>query len=79
MNYFSNKPLLTIVIAISISSCGNISSEMENKLNELQNKTESLDSMINKEVDTVKKLDTLINKSSSHIDSIAKKSIKLPY
>jgi hypothetical protein len=51
---------------------------MENKLNELQNKTESLDSMINKEVDKVKKLDTLIHKSSAHIDSIAKKSIKLP-
>ncbi len=74
-----------------LSSCGNISSEVEGKLKELQSKTESLDSLINKEVDKVltldsliekesekvKKLDTLIEKSTSQLDSFANKSMKL--
>lgn len=87
MKYFLNKLLLTLVIIFSLTACGNLSNEVENKLIELQNKTESLDSIINKEVDKVisldslinkesdkvKKLDSLINKSSSQIDSISKK------
>jgi len=72
MNYFPNKLFLTIVITFSLTACGDLSNEVENKLNELKNKTESLDSNINKEVDKVKKLDTLINKSSSQLDSISK-------
>lgn len=42
MNYFPNKLLLTIVITFSLTACGNLSNEVENKLNELQNKTESV-------------------------------------
>ena len=72
MNYFPNKLFLTIVITFSLTACGDLSNEVENKLNELKNKTESLDSNINKEVDKVKKLDTSINKSSSQLDSISK-------
>lgn len=82
-----NKIVMFAMLAmLLLASCGNISNELENKLNELQSKTESLDSVINKEVekvltldslinkesDKVKKLDTLINKSSSKLDSISK-------
>lgn len=37
----------------------------------------TLDSLIDKESEKVKKLDTLINKSSSQLDSIFKKGSKL--
>lgn len=87
MNHFPNKHVLFFVAIVLITACGNISNEAEKKLNELKSKTESLDSLINKEVDKVltldslidkenekvKKLDTLINKSSSRLDSMAKK------
>jgi septal ring factor EnvC (AmiA/AmiB activator) len=91
MKYFPNKLLLTVLATFSLAACGNLSNEVENKLNELKSKTESLDSIINKEVDKVstldslinkesekvKKLDTLINKSSSQLDSISKRGSKL--
>lgn len=85
------RKLLILGAAISLSACGNISTEVENKIQELKMKTESLDSLINKEVDKVltldslvnmesekvKKLDTLIHQSSSQLDSIAQKGSKL--
>jgi hypothetical protein len=91
MNYFPNKLFTMIVITISLTSCGNLSNEVDNKLNELKNKTESLDSVINKEVnkvlmldslinregEKVKKLDSLINKNSSKLDSISNEKFKL--
>jgi peptidoglycan hydrolase CwlO-like protein len=91
MNNFSSKLLLTIVITFSLTACGNVSNDVENKLNTLKNKTKSLDSIINKEVgkvstldslinkesEKVKKLDTLINKTSHQLDSISKKGSKL--
>lgn len=88
----NNKSIIFTMLAMFLlASCGNLSNEVENKLNELKNKTESLDSLINKEVDKVltldslinkesdkiKKLDTLINKSSSQLDSISKRGSKL--
>ena len=95
MKNISNNYFLYILAAVLASaflaSCGNLGNEVENKLNELKNKTESLDSMINKEVDKVltldslingesekvKKLDSLINKNSSKLDSISNEKIKL--
>jgi len=95
MKNTSNKYFLPILVAVLVTvflvSCGNLSNEVENKLNELKNKTESLDSIINKEVDKVitldslingesekvKKLDSLINKNSLKLDSISKEKIKL--
>jgi hypothetical protein len=78
MKYLPKQLLLTIVSAFALTACGELSKEVENLQNELQNKSESLDSMLNDEVDQVltidslvnnetdkvKKLDTLINKSS---------------
>jgi septal ring factor EnvC (AmiA/AmiB activator) len=91
MKYLPNKILLSILATFFLSACSNLSNEVENKLNELKSKTESLDSLINKEVDKVltldslingendkvKKLDSLINKSATKLDSIAKEKIKL--
>ncbi len=91
MKYFLNKLILTILATFSLTSCGNLSKEVENKLNDLKRKTESLDSIINKEVDKVltldslinsesdkfKKLDSLININSSKLDSISNEKIKL--
>ncbi len=79
--------VLILITAVFFGACGSVSSEVENKLNELKSKTDSLDSLINKEVDKVltldslvnqesekvKKLDTLINKTTSQLDSIYKK------
>jgi len=84
------KLYLLLIVAVMLTACGNFSAEVENKLDELQNKTGALDSMINKEVDKVlildslingetdklKKLDSLINKTSSKLDSVAGEKIK---
>lgn len=86
---FKNVSVLILAVLI-LTACGGISEKVEKKLNELQNKTESLDSLINKEVDKVltldslinfesdkvKKLDSLINKTSSKLDSISNEKIK---
>jgi len=89
-----NLPQIYLFILSSmllLTSCGNLSNEVEKKLDELKNKTESLDSLINNEVDKVlsldsiintesekvKKLDTLINKTSSQLDSITQKGGKM--
>lgn len=87
-----NKNYLLPILAICfLSSCGDISKEAEKRLNDLNNKAESLDSLINKEVDKVltldslvnresdkvKRLDSLINEKSSQIDSISKKGSEL--
>ncbi len=91
MNNFPIMILLIIVVTFSFTACGNLSNDVENRLNTLKNKTKSLDSIINKEVDKVstldslinkesekvKKLDTLINKTSYQLDSISKKGSKL--
>lgn len=89
MRFLPIKSFLTIVTFLFLSSCGNVSDEVENKLNALIDKTETLDSIINKEVDKVlvldylihdenekvKKLDSLIQKSASKLDSISNESI----
>ena len=80
-------PLLMMVLFIS---CSEMSKKVEDQLNDLTNKAESLDSLVNKEIDKVmeldsiinlegnkvKVLDSLINKSSSRIDSIATEKIR---
>ncbi|MBE0638702.1 MAG: hypothetical protein IH598_09285 [Bacteroidales bacterium] len=91
MKHFFLNYFLLIMAVFFLSSCSDLSKEAEKRLNELENKTESLDSLINKEVDKVlaldslitiesdkvKKLDSLINISSSKLDSIAKDKVKI--
>lgn len=77
---------LAFVASIALlTSCSDMTSNMEEKVNMLINKTERLDSLVNKEIDKVlsldsminlegdkvKKLDSLIDRSSSKLDSIA--------
>jgi septal ring factor EnvC (AmiA/AmiB activator) len=85
------KVFLTIFAAFLLTACNNLSNEVENKLQQLKSKTESLDSLINKEVekvstldslingesDKVKKLDSLINTNSSRLDSIVKEKVTI--
>ena len=91
MKYSTNKLLLAISTMFFLTACSNLSNEVENKLKELMDKTESLDSMINYEVDKVltldsliidesnkvKKLDSLINKNSSRLDSIVNDKVNI--
>lgn len=86
--YFSViLPLMFLVLFIS---CGEMTKKVEDKLNELTNKANRLDTLINKEIDKVmvldsiiqmesdkvKVLDSLIHQSSSKLDSIAREKIK---
>jgi hypothetical protein len=80
--------LLSIVL---LSSCSFINDEAERRLNELKDKTESLDYFINKEIDKVmvldslikyetdkvKKLDSFINESTSKLDSISNEKVRV--
>jgi hypothetical protein len=84
------KLILPLLMMVLFISCSEMSKKVEDQLNDLTNKAESLDSLVNKEIDKVmeldsiinlegnkvKVLDSLINKSSSRIDSIAKEKIK---
>lgn len=86
------KGSLLIVLSIGFfTSCSDISKKVEDRLIELDTKTEQLDSIVNREIDRVMELDTLINyenikvekldslieKNASKIDSIAKEKIRL--
>ncbi len=64
----SSLPL--ILIAGLITSCGNISKQVDEKLNQISTKVEHLDSIVNREVDKVKDLDTLINLESDKIKKL---------
>lgn len=71
------KTILPITVMGLLISCGDVSKKMEEKLNELNNKTEQLDSLVNREFDKVKSLDTLINFESDkikHLDSLIEKN-----
>ena len=85
------KVILPVIMMIVLFiSCGEMTKKVEDKLKDLTNKANSLDTLINKEIDKVlaldsiinlesdkvKVLDSLINKSSSKLDSIAKEKIK---
>ncbi len=84
------KLILPLMIMVLFISCSEMSKKVEDQLNDLTNKAQSLDSLVNKEIDKVmeldsiinlegnkvKVLDSLINKSSSRIDSIAKEKIR---
>jgi hypothetical protein len=72
--------LIIIASASLLTSCGNLSTDVENKLNELKSKSESLDSMLTKEVNKVYALDTLINTEHvkvKQLDSIIQSKTKL--
>lgn len=72
-------------ISVTFFSCGDVSRKVDEKIDQLQKKTESIDSLLNQEVDKVLPLDSLIDKeqqrvlkldsliqdSSSKIDSVA--------
>ena len=91
MKHIHSPFLIAIIASFFFTACGNMSTDIENKLNELKSKTESLDSTINNEVDKVltldslinteqekvKKLDSLINKNTSKLDSIASSKTKI--
>jgi predicted site-specific integrase-resolvase len=84
------KLILPLMIMVLFISCSEMSKKVEDQLNDLTNKAQSLDSLVNKEIDKVmeldsiinmegnkvKVLDSLINKSSSRIDSIAREKIR---
>jgi copper homeostasis protein CutC len=89
MKHILNKLFLTISTIFLLAGCSNLSNQVDNKLNELKSKTDSLDKVISKEVDKVltldslinnetskvKKLDSLINKSTTRIDSVVNKKV----
>ncbi|GAP43594.1 hypothetical protein TBC1_111750 [Lentimicrobium saccharophilum] len=91
MKHLLIKIPLLISAMLILSACTDLSREVEKKLNELQHKSESLDSLINKEFDKVltldslintegdkvRKLDSLIDKTTSKLDSVTKEKSKL--
>lgn len=70
MNLIKNKLAPSLMAILLLSACGDVSTDVANKLNTLQNKAASLDSLINSEVDKVLALDSLINSESSKVKKL---------
>lgn len=65
------KSLLCFLTIGLFASCDNgVSKKLENKLNELELKTQSLDSMVNREMNSIKNFDSLINFESDKIKKL---------
>jgi hypothetical protein len=70
MQHFPKFLVPSLFIALSLTACGNLGKDIENKLMELKSKTETLDSTINKEIDKVSTLDSLINQESEKVKKL---------
>lgn len=91
MKRIKKGSLMFIAVIGLFTSCSEITKKAEDKLSELDAKTEHLDSLVNLEIDKVmeldtlissenfkvEKLDSLIQRNSSKIDSIANEKIQL--
>lgn len=78
------KIFLPVMMMLLFISCTEMGRKVEEKLDDLNSKAESLDSLVNKELDKViildsiikresekvKKLDSLIERSASRLDSV---------
>ena len=75
--YSMTNYLLLLVLSVFITSCGGLSSEVDKKLEELNNKARSLDSLVNQELDKVQSLDSLVMVEADKVkqlDSLVEKS-----
>lgn len=73
------------------SSCNQINQKIDDELNKIQSKADSIDSLVNKKVDQVKqidsmiqngtnqvkKIDTLVQKSQNQLDSLKRKGTQM--
>lgn len=87
MKKYKAHLLLAFLSVALFTSCENVTSSVENQLDQLTNKANELDSVINTEMDKVikldsiinledlkiKKLDSIVEKTSSNLDSILNK------
>lgn len=64
------KALCVLTTFSMLVACGNMSQNVENKLNELQNKTNALDSLINQEINKVMTLDSIITKETEKVKTL---------
>ena len=53
MKQLTSRFLILTTVSMALWSCGNISEEVESKLKHLENKTKSLDSLVNTEINKV--------------------------
>lgn len=60
------------VLILMLSSCGEISNQIDEKQKQLENKIQSLDSTVNAEVERVKVIDSLVKQEKAAIDSLVK-------
>lgn len=77
MKHVLKRSLPLLLIIGTLASCADITAEAEERLNQLNKKTEMLDSLVNQEFDKVKALDTLINFESDKVkklDSLVNKT-----
>jgi peptidoglycan hydrolase CwlO-like protein len=73
----SPMTVIASMLIFSFFACNNLSEQVENKLNSLQNKTDSLDALINQEIEKVTNLDSLINTEHQKVrklDSVIQKT-----
>lgn len=64
------KIFIYLTIIVSLTSCGNLTSKIEEKQKMLDAKLNQLDSAVNAEMGRVMELDTLITKEKATLDSL---------
>lgn len=66
-----------VLVIVCLTACTDISNQVDKKLDALDQKTKSLDSLVNKELDKVESLDSLIERETNKVkklDSLMEKS-----
>jgi hypothetical protein len=64
--------IIQAVLVFTLSSCGEITNQIDEKQKQLENKIQSLDSTVNAEVERVKVIDSLVKQEKAAIDSLVK-------
>ncbi len=64
--------IIQAILVFTLSSCGEITNQIDEKQKQLENKIQSLDSTVNAEVERVKVIDSLVKQEKAAIDSLVK-------
>lgn len=63
-------PIYSLLLIVLLTSCSNLEEKLQEKVNLINEKAESLDSLMNRELEKVNSLDSLLNRELDKVDSL---------